>query len=128
MVTAITKGIKVSVEVFYNWQYSEPTKSDYLFIYRITIENGSPFTIQLLRRHWYIQDAYGKQRQVEGKGVIGKQPILQTGQSHQYMSACNLKTTIGKMSGTYLMIQPANKKTFKVKIPSFYMVAPFQLN
>ena len=48
MVTEITKGIKVSVETEYQPAYSSPSQYHYVFTYRITIENHSEYTIQLL--------------------------------------------------------------------------------
>jgi ApaG protein len=35
---------------------------------------------------------------------------------------------MGKMYGTYLMEDMANKKQFDVNIPSFDMVVPFKMN
>ncbi len=128
MVTEITKGIKVSVETEYQPSYSSPSQYHYVFTYRITIENQSENTIQLLRRHWYIHDAALLPREVEGEGVVGQQPILEPGQYHQYVSGCNLKSGIGKMVGEYLMERIVDGKKFKVAIPEFIMVAPFKLN
>jgi uncharacterized protein affecting Mg2+/Co2+ transport len=42
-----------------------------VFTYRITIENQSEYTTQLLRRHWHIHDAGFAKREVEGEGVVG---------------------------------------------------------
>jgi ApaG protein len=84
--------------------------------------------VQLLRRHWHIFDTNGEVRQVEGEGVVGQQPVLEPGESHQYISGCNLKTTIGKMTGTYLMERIIDGKKIKVKIPEFTMIVPFKLN
>ena len=57
MVTEITQGIKVTVETEYQPAYSSPTQYHFVFTYRITIENQSENTIQLMRRHWHIYDA-----------------------------------------------------------------------
>jgi ApaG protein len=103
MVTEKTQGIKVSVETEYQPAYSSPSQYHYVFTYRITIENQSEYTIQLMRRHWHIYDAGFLVREVEGEGVVGQQPILEPGQTHQYISGCNLKSGMGKMTGTYLM-------------------------
>lgn len=128
MVTGITKGIKVSVELEYQPEYSSPSQYHYVFTYRITIENQSENTIQLLRRHWYIHDAALKMREVEGEGVVGQQPVLEPGQQHQYVSGCNLKSGLGKMWGTYLMERIVDGHRFEVTIPEFTMVVPFKLN
>jgi len=128
MIPQITKGIKVSVEVFFQDEYSKPLADQYVFSYRVTIENESDRTVQLISRHWYIQDAGGSQREVKGEGVVGKQPVLHPGESHQYVSWCPLNTTVGKMYGTYQMIDLELGDMFDVKIPEFRMAASFVLN
>lgn len=128
MVTEITEGVKISVETEYQPEYSSPSQYHYVFTYRITIENCSENTLQLLRRHWYIHDANTILREVEGEGVVGQQPVLEPGQSHKYVSGCNLKSGIGKMRGTYLMERIVDGKTFNVVIPEFTMVVPFKYN
>lgn len=128
MVSEITQGVKVSVETEYQPGYSSPHQLHYVFTYRITIENNSPYTVQLMRRHWYIHDANNVVREVEGEGVVGQQPILEAGQAHQYVSGCNLKSGIGKMYGTYLMERIMDGKKIKVRIPEFNMTVPFRLN
>lgn len=128
MVTEITKGVKVTVETEYQSGYSSPGQHHYVFTYRITIENQSYFTMQLQRRRWFIHDAGFEPREVEGEGVVGQQPIIEPGQSHHYVSGCNLKSGIGKMVGTYLMERIVDGVTVKVNIPEFTMVAPLRLN
>jgi ApaG protein len=128
MIAQITQGVKVSVETEYQPSYSSPSQYHYVFTYRITIENQSDFTIQLMRRQWFIHDAGFQPREVEGEGVVGQQPVLEPGQSHQYVSGCNLKSGIGKMVGTYLMERIVDGTAFRVSIPEFIMVAPLRLN
>ena len=65
---------------------------------------------------------------LDGEGVVGQQPVLEPGQTHQYVSGCNLKSGIGKMVGTYLMERIVDGTTFMVNIPEFSMVAPMRLN
>ncbi|WMJ74766.1 Co2+/Mg2+ efflux protein ApaG [Cytophagaceae bacterium ABcell3] len=128
MVTKTTQGVKVSVVTAYQPEYSNPGQFHYVFTYKITIENTSDHTIQLLRRHWYIHDANGLVREVEGEGVVGQQPVLEPGQSHEYISGCNLKTEIGKMKGCYTMEKIVDGSKFPVNIPEFVLAAPFKMN
>ncbi len=128
MVSATTNGVKVSVVTEYQAEYSNPLQSHFVFSYRIKIENGSDFTVKLLRRHWYIHDANGLVREVEGEGVVGQQPVLEPGQSHEYLSGCNLNTSMGKMAGTYQMERIFDGKLFTVVIPDFTLVVPYRLN
>jgi ApaG protein len=39
MISTISEGIEVSVETFYQKDYSNPLQQDFMFAYRITIEN-----------------------------------------------------------------------------------------
>lgn len=128
VVSEMTKGVKVSVETEYQPSYSSPSQYHYVFTYRVTIENKSESTIQLLRRHWEIFDAALSKREVEGEGVVGQQPVLEPGQQHQYVSGCNLKSGIGKMKGTFLMEKLVDGQKLNISIPEFTMVAPFKLN
>ena len=128
MVSKISEGVTISVETFYQPDYSNPLSSEYMFAYRITIENNNSFPLKLLRRHWYIFDSDSTHREVEGEGVIGNQPEIKSGEKYQYISGCNLRTEFGKMHGTYTMENLNNKKTFSVNIPSFEMTVPFKLN
>ena len=128
MQTKITEGVRISVEVFYQPDYSQPTTGEFMFAYRITITNESEYAVKLLRRHWSITDANGITREVEGEGVVGLQPVINPGASHQYVSGSALKTEIGKMNGTYTMQRLFDNEKFKVHIPEFQMVAPYKLN
>lgn len=128
MITEITQGVKVSVTTEYQPEYSSPAQYHYVFTYKITIENRSEHTVQLLRRHWLIYDSNGVNKEVEGDGVVGQQPILEPGESHIYVSGCNLKTGIGKMEGSYLFERIVDGETFDAKIPAFSLVVPYKLN
>jgi ApaG protein len=128
MVSKVTEGVKVSVESFYQADYSNPVNGEYMFAYRVTIENNNPFPVKLLRRHWYIYDSNAAEREVEGEGVVGVQPQINPGEKYQYISGCNLRTEMGKMYGTYLMQNLLDKQDFEVNIPVFHMVVPFKMN
>ncbi len=123
-----TNGITVNVEWFYHSDYSRPQENKYIFAYRITIQNNSDFTAQLMSRHWYVHDSNGDIREVEGEGVIGLLPILAPQETHQYISWSHLFTDMGKMHGYYTFIRQIDGEAFKVMIPEFHLVAPFKLN
>lgn len=128
MDTKTTEGVKITVTTNYLPDYSSPVQQHYVFAYKINIENNSEFTVKLLRRHWFIHDTAGTVREVEGEGVVGQQPTLEPGDSHEYVSGCNLKTGLGKMRGTYLMERLVDGKQFKVTIPEFTLIVPYKLN
>lgn len=128
MVTAITNGIKISVETVYQDEYSNPADQQFAFAYRINIENLSDYTIQLMRRQWFIFDSNGTQREVEGEGVVGQQPVMHPGEGHSYVSGCQLTTDMGTMSGNYLMYRLSDHTEFTVEIPEFELIVPYRLN
>jgi ApaG protein len=99
-----------------------------MFAYRITLENHNSFTVQLLKRHWFIFDSNGENREVEGEGVVGVQPTLNAGQQFTYVSGCNLKTEMGKMQGHYELMNQNTLQSFFVKIPAFELIAPQKNN
>jgi ApaG protein len=128
MTSLITQGVAISVEVFYEASYSNTVNSEFMFAYRITIENQNQFPIKLLSRHWYIFDSNATKREVEGDGVVGEQPVLNPNQKYGYVSGCNLKSEMGIMHGSYVFENLFTKKTFKTIIPQFEMYVPFKLN
>lgn len=128
MNSKISGGVQVTAEPFYQPDQSNPLNQEFMFAYRITIENKNDFPVKLLRRHWYIFDSNGISREVEGEGVVGVQPVILPSSSYQYISGCSLNTEMGKMQGSYLLENLHNKQTFQVSIPSFNMIAPIKLN
>ena len=122
---AITRGIAVSVVPTYLEADSSPSNSQYLWAYRVTIENQGRETVQLLSRHWMITNARGELTQVKGSGVIGQQPFLKPGESHAYSSGALLNTPSGMMAGSYQMESDSGER-FDVEIPTFSLDAPNQ--
>ncbi|MFC3561346.1 Co2+/Mg2+ efflux protein ApaG [Pedobacter jamesrossensis] len=128
MATAITDGVKVSVETIYQPEYSNPANEHFMFAYRVEISNLSDYPVQLMRRQWSIFDSNSSRREVEGEGVVGLQPVIAPGESHVYVSGCNLKTDMGSMQGKYLMKRLVDDAEFDVDIPEFQLIAPYKLN
>ena len=115
---AITRGIAVSVVPTYLEADSSPSNSQYLWAYRVIIENQRRETVQLLSRHWMITNSRGELTEVKGLGVIGKQPFLKPGESHAYTSGASLNTPSGMMGGSYQMESDSGER-FDVEIPTF---------
>lgn len=128
MVQQVTEGVSIMVETFYQPGQSNPLNSEYLFAYRITIENMTGYPVRLLSRHWHIVESSGAHKEVEGDGVVGQQPVILPGNSYQYTSGCNLRSDIGKMYGTSLVENLFNKRKLTVVIPEFMLVVPAKLN
>lgn len=128
MTTALTSGVKISVESLYRKDLSNIENELFFFNYRIVIENKNSFDIQLKSRYWYIFDSLNPSREVEGEGVVGEQPILLPGQKHVYVSGCDLHSEIGYMKGYYIFERVDTKETFKVEVPRFELFAKLKLN
>lgn len=127
MPVAITQGIRISVQSFYIPEQSAPDHPHYVFAYQVTIENQSRFTAQLISRHWIISDGTGDEYEVRGDGVIGKQPILHPGESHEYTSGSHLKSPVGTMRGSYQMLVEG-EQMMEVEIPCFSLEVPGAIN
>ena len=119
---ATTEDITVIVRPVYLDGQSDMIQKKFVFAYFIRIENNSKERVQLLRRHWLISSSNGKVEEVDGEGVIGKQPVIAPGEVHEYNSYCVLETFEGSMEGTYLMRRP-NGDTFNATIPRFTLRA-----
>ncbi len=115
----------VSVVPAYLEPDSSPSNSQYLWAYRVTIENQGRETVQLLSRHWMITNARGELTEVKGSGVMGKQPLLEPGESHSYTSGAHLNTPSGMMGGSYQMESDSGER-FDVEIPTFSLDSPNQ--
>ena len=120
-------NIQIDVQADYLLERSNPQESMFAFAYHVTISNHSNESVQLLDRKWIITDASGIVNEVEGKGVIGEQPVIEPGQSYQYSSASILKTPIGCMQGHYGMCTADGDK-FKATIPVFTLAVPGLVN
>tara|TARA_Y100000766_G_C18648342_1_gene479155 strand:- start:139 stop:510 length:372 start_codon:yes stop_codon:yes gene_type:complete len=119
--------IKISAEVSYVEEHSDPMNNRYVFAYTITISNGGESSTTLISRHWVITDANDNVEEVKGDGVVGEQPTIKPSEGFQYTSGAIIQTSVGTMEGSYTMITEAGE-TFEAKIPQFVLAAPGSLN
>lgn len=124
----ITKGINISVETEFEGTFYKNNSIHYAFSYKISIENLSGDTTQLLARKWTIKDALNAEEIISGEGVVGETPIISPGGLHSYSSGCVLKSPFGAMKGYYIMENHSTSTQFKVTIPTFKLTAPFGQN
>lgn len=122
-ISATTEGVRVEVVAIFLPEQSDISVDRYVFAYRITITNESELTVQLQRRHWFICEASGSVREVEGEGVVGEQPIIEPGESHEYTSGAVLELPSGSMRGTYRMLRE-DGSNFDALIPEFELSMP----
>ena len=128
MITKVTKGIKISVDTVFEGAIFKNQVIQFAYAYKITIDNQSQDTIQLVSRFWMIKDALNDTVYVEGEGVVGMKPVLQPQQKHTYSSGCLLMSPVGSMQGHYNMVNFTTGETFKVGIPNFKLATNFLLN
>ena len=119
----MSSEFEIQVEVRYIERESDPEASRFVFAYTITITNVGAEAAQLLNRYWRITDAEGQVEEVEGPGVVGKQPRIPPEQSFRYTSAAILQTPVGSMEGHY-EFQRDNGETFLVPISPFSLSQP----
>ena len=120
---AITRGVTVRVAVNFLPEQSRVEAGKWFWVYHIRIENGSDQPFTLVTRHWRITDGRGEVNFVDGEGVVGDQPRLEPGESHDYVSGCPLGTSHGSMQGHYAM-RCDDGSLFEVAIPFFPLAAP----
>lgn len=127
MSTAVTQGIRVTVNSRFVPERSSPARRQYFFEYHVRIANEGQRPAQLRSRHWIITDGDGKVQEVRGDGVVGEQPRLGPGEVHEYRSYCVLETAYGSMRGSYRMVRD-NGDEFDAEIAPFALAMPHALN
>ncbi|RSZ55220.1 Co2+/Mg2+ efflux protein ApaG [Massilia atriviolacea] len=117
----------VTVRTQYLPEQSDPSRSNYVFTYTITIKNTGSVGAQLISRHWVITDANNHVDEVRGLGVVGHQPLLQPGEQFEYTSGTQLATAQGSMTGEYFCVAEDGHQ-FETKIPEFVLSLPRTLH
>jgi len=121
-----TEGIRVWVQPRFSLADSDPSDGTFVFSYRVNLANEGKHAAQLLFRHWLIHDSATGDSLIDGEGVIGEQPFLAPGQSHEYRSYCVLQSPVGYMEGHYTFARPDGQE-FKVDVPRFHLNGPLVL-
>lgn len=123
----MSEGAKYAITVVprsaYVAEQSDPSRSQYVFAYTITITNTGGVGATLLARHWIITDGDHRVQEVKGAGVVGQQPHLDPGQSYEYTSGASIPTPVGTMRGTYRM-RADDGREFDAEIPPFTLSVP----
>jgi ApaG protein len=120
--TSPVGSIHVSVKTQFLPEESSKEDQVYSFAYTVTIRNEGSQAVQLVARHWLIDDAKGQRQEVRGLGVVGHQPLLRPGESFEYTSGARLGSPVGSMQGSYFLITE-DAHWFESPIPIFSLQA-----
>ena len=124
---SFSADFEISIISRYLPNQSRPAHNYWVFAYQVSITNTGARPAQLLSRHWVITDGMGSVEHVRGAGVVGEQPIIQPGDTYQYVSGCPLPTPIGSMSGSYRMKYDTGEEV-DAEIEPFLLAQPEELN
>lgn len=124
--TQLQKSISIDVYPQYLPEQSNEDAQEFTFAYTVDITNHGENEVRLLERHWIITDGYNKVREIEGEGVIGKQPNIRPGETFSYSSGAILSTKTGLMEGSYKMLAD-NGLSFNAIIKPFALIHPKSL-
>lgn len=97
----VTQDVRVTITPQFLEERSDIDSDVYVFTYEVTIENHGLEAIQLINRHWIVMAGGRQYADVKGDGVVGEQPILETGEGFTYASFTVLNHPVGSMLGTY---------------------------
>ncbi len=73
--------MEIEVTPQYLADQSSPDDGVYAFAYTVRITNGGTVPVQLISRHWLIDDAMGRREEVKGLGVVGTSRFCALGRS-----------------------------------------------
>ncbi|WP_260962161.1 Co2+/Mg2+ efflux protein ApaG [Pseudomonas citri] len=119
--------VDVSVTTRFLAEQSQPEQDRFAFAYTITVRNNGSLSARLLSRHWVITDGDGHVEHVRGEGVVGQQPLIEAGRSHNYSSGTVMSTRVGTMQGTYQMLAEDGTR-FDAIIKPFRLAVPGALH
>lgn len=123
MYSMITDDIRISVFSEHVFENSLPEDDVFAFRYTITIENMSGAPVQLLERHWLITSGDEPIAEIIGPGILGKQPVLQSGELLEYTSGAVIQDSFGFMEGTYTF-KNQEGEYMEISIPKFDLLYP----
>ena len=120
-------NIRIKVTTNYLKEQSAPNENRYVFSYTINIKNTGNNSAKLISRQWIITDSNGNIQEVNGDGVVGQQPNINSGEEFTYTSGTIIKTPVGTMEGRYFM-EDRNNERFEAIIAPFTLAVPGLIN
>lgn len=99
-----------------------PDETPHVFVYHLTIHNGSDRRVVLLGRKWIVEGADGERLVVEGDKIVGHTPDLAPGERFSYNSF-HLTSGHARAGGSFHGVDAAGARVH-VRIPPFEMRVP----
>ncbi len=120
----VSHDIRITVRPSFLAGQSHPASGRYVFGYAVRIENVGTDTARLTHRRWDIHDSVdgGADKEVQGEGVVGEQPVIRPGMVYEYQSYCILRSPSGHMEGAY-RLEREDGTAFSAQIPRFLLDA-----
>ncbi|MBN9543692.1 MAG: Co2+/Mg2+ efflux protein ApaG [Alphaproteobacteria bacterium] len=123
-----TDGIVITAIPTFDHDHSLPEDLEFIWLYKIIIENQTNNPHQLVARMWNIIDSDGCVEEVYGYGVVGEQPVINPGESYEYTSKVSVRTSSAIMAGNYEMLNIDTGDIVIAVIPSFALESPYNRN
>ncbi len=117
------EGLTVTVDrVLYVPHLRKSSVDAHPFVYYITIHNHSGHVVTVYGRKWVVTSENGEMVVVEGDGVVGKTPRLESGDAFSYNSSHSVMCN-SVAEGSYLCVTEEQDRVV-VRIPPFRMDLP----
>lgn len=97
----IMRHIRVDIGSFYIREYSNPAENLFMWAYRVSIRNDSPYSVRIMGRSWNTYTCHGCASYIKGKGISNQQPLIVKGKVFEYVSSIFLHAPFGVISGSY---------------------------
>lgn len=118
------KDLTVTVDrVVYQPNIATPPDRPHCFVYFISIHNKTEGPVKIVGRKWVVTNTRGEVTAVEGDGVVGEHPTIESGDSFSYNSFHLLDTKTAVAEGSYLGVDAEGRKVV-TRIPAFKMTVP----
>lgn len=117
------EGLTVTVDrVLYVPHLRKSLSDAHPFVYYITIHNHSGHVVTVCGRKWVVTAENDETVVVEGDGVVGKTPRLESGEAFSYNSSHAI-TCNSVAEGAYLCVTE-EKDCVVARIPAFRLELP----
>ena len=116
-------GLHVEVnEVVFMPDLDAPPEKPFPFVYFLSIVNRSQQVVVIKGRKWILCESSGETTVVEGQGVVGENPVIQSGEQFSYNSY-HVVGEDSEVSGAFFGFDEKGQGVV-VKIPSFHLKIP----